>query len=329
MRGPLKRASHLCDVKTMRKLRRILSVGLLTCFCLAEVTGCQRTSTNVAESSTQTEKEDEVLEEQKEQADLQAEKELEEQKAKEEAKKAEKEAANKEMTEKLTGIVKEEGECGEYSAFTFGLDSKISASYKSRKMQAASLIKLFIAGAVYENWDMVTAQGGEDEINSLLNSMITVSDNNSANSLILKLGEGDEEKGMETVNAYCKDHKLKDTHLGRLLLASNEFDDNYTSVNDCGKFLKAVYYKKVDGAEKILALMKKQERTGKIPAGIPDGIETANKTGELADVENDAAIIFGEEPYILCVMTDKVTAPGSAQQSISAISSRVYQLWEN
>ena len=35
-----------------------------------------------------------------------------------------------------------------------------------------------------------------------------------------------------------------------------------------------------------------QTRTGKIPAGVPSYVTTANKTGELDDTENDAAIIY-------------------------------------
>ena len=35
-----------------------------------------------------------------------------------------------------------------------------------------------------------------------------------------------------------------------------------------------------------------QQRKNKIPAQLPEGVGTANKTGELDTVENDAAIIY-------------------------------------
>ena len=66
--------------------------------------------------------------------------------------------------------------------------------------------------------------------------------------------------------------------------------------------------------------------TWKIPAGVPEGIITGNKTGELTNIENDAAFI--ESPactYILCVMTAGVDS-GTAIGNINELSSAVYSL---
>ena len=71
--------------------------------------------------------------------------------------------------------------------------------------------------------------------------------------------------------------------------------------------------------------MKQQERTGKIPAGVPEGIVTANKTGELDDVENDAAIIYGEDKtYIICVMMNGLSDTSAGRETIVKLSSIVY-----
>ena len=105
--------------------------------------------------------------------------------------------------------------------------------------------------------------------------------------------------------------------MGRLLLASNENGDNYTSVEDCGKFLKAVYQLTNGGssevslahADAMYALLNAQTRRNKIPAQIPEGVSVANKTGELADVENDAAIIYNtpkEKDLVICFMSQNV-----------------------
>ena len=41
----------------------------------------------------------------------------------------------------------------------------------------------------------------------------------------------------------------------------------------------------------------------KIPAGVPSGIETGNKTGELDNVDNDAAIVWSPNAtYILVII---------------------------
>ena len=164
------------------------------------------------------------------------------------------------------------------------------------------------------------------ETEELLRLMITVSDNDAANELVRKLGFGDASAGMEVVNEFCRLHGFADTHMGRLLLAPNDMDDNYTSVNDCGKFLREMNGNVLVGSEKLLDLMRQQERTGKIPAGVPENIETANKTGELSDVENDAAIIFGENgAYTVCVMMSGLSDTSAARSVIREISAQIYE----
>lgn len=52
--------------------------------------------------------------------------------------------------------------------------------------------------------------------------------------------------------------------------------------------------------------LKMQQRKNKIPAQMPDGVHTANKTGELDTVENDAAIIFDTAKgidLVICFMS--------------------------
>ena len=77
------------------------------------------------------------------------------------------------------------------------------ATINDSPMQAASLIKLFIMGAVYENYDSLSQQYGSATLDSYLTPMITVSDNDAANSLVSCLGSGDSTAGMQKVNSFC------------------------------------------------------------------------------------------------------------------------------
>lgn len=220
---------------------------------------------------------------------------------------------------------------GTWAIYTENLNTNASCSVGDTQMQAASLIKLFIMGAVYENYDAVCAAGGgRDTVSSALTSMITVSDNDAANNLVTWLGNGDSSAGMTAVNSVCENHGYNNTHMGRLLLASNASDDNYTSVSDCGKILQEIY----SGSDTLtypdlmFSLLQKQERRNKIPAGIPtiDGAQVANKTGELDTVENDAAIIFSapRNDFILCIMSQNLTDTAQAQSVIQNLSNMIY-----
>ena len=215
-----------------------------------------------------------------------------------------------------------------WSAAVVNLNTEDSCTVNNQSMQAASLIKLFIMGAVYDSYDSLTAAYGEDQIQSLLSDMITVSDNTAANTLTNYLGDGDDAAGRGAVNEYCASNSYESTTMGRMLLAPADNGDNMTSVSDCAEFLRKVYKGELPYAEEMLGFLKNQQRTHKIPAGLPEGVESANKTGELDTVENDAAIVFADTPYILCIMSENLSDVGAAQSNIAGISSDMYRLIE-
>ena len=189
---------------------------------------------------------------------------------------------------------------GNWSVYVCNLAKGSEGSINNAKMQAASLIKLFIMGAVYENYDALAEQYGNETLESNLNAMITVSDNAAANTLVGYLGGGDNEAGKAVVNQFCQTHGYADTSMGRMLEEGTENGDNYTSVKDCGAFLGEIYQlcsnipteSTLKNAEAMYHLLKLQTRTNKIPAQMPEGVHVANKTGELATVENDTGIIY-------------------------------------
>ena len=215
-----------------------------------------------------------------------------------------------------------------WSAAVVNLSTEDSCTVNNQSMQAASLIKLFIMGAVYDRYDSLTVTYGEDQIQSLLSDMITVSDNTAANTLTNYLGDGDDATGRGAVNEYCASNNYESTTMGRMLLAPADNGDNLTSVSDCAEFLRKVYKNEIPHAEEMLDFLKNQQRTHKIPAGLPEGVESANKTGELDTVENDAAIVFADTPYILCIMSENLSDAGAAQNNIAGISSDIYNLIE-
>ena len=222
---------------------------------------------------------------------------------------------------------------GSWSVFVSDLINETEGSINDQTMQAASLIKLYIMGAIYENYDQIIGQYGKDSVDSNLHSMITVSDNAAANTLTTYLGGGNSSAGMQAVNSFCQEHGYTQTHMGRMLLASNDQDDNYTSVNDCGHFLIEVYKEEESSyahASDMYALLKAQTRQNKIPAMLPDGVKTANKTGELDNVENDAGIIYdAANDLVIVFMSQNLSSAGNAQNTIASLSRTIYDYYNN
>lgn len=212
------------------------------------------------------------------------------------------------------------------------------------QVKSASVIKLFIMAALYDgiygsepaNPPVYFQENYEGESEDLIADMITVSDNDAANTIVERLGNGSFENGMAAVNAYCRENGYLQTSLGRRFLGSNANGDNYTSANDCTALVSAIFNGACVNAEtssKMLEHMKNQTRRNKIPAGIADdSAMTANKTGELSSaelgfVENDICIVWGAgRDYILCVFGDELNGGNSAAiETISGISRMVYE----
>ncbi|MDO4273643.1 MAG: serine hydrolase [Eubacteriales bacterium] len=224
---------------------------------------------------------------------------------------------------------------GTWSVYVCNLLKHSEGTINETAMQAASLIKLYIMGTVYENYDQLSQQYGAESLDGNLNSMITVSDNDAANTLVNWLGGGDDASGMAKVNAFCQAHGYTSTSMGRLLLQSNENGDNYTSVRDCGAFLREIYEisngtaenPTLSKAENMYYLLKLQTLKNKIPAQMPEGVHVANKTGELSNVENDAGIIYDTAngiDLVICFMSENVADTGAAQASIAQNSRLIY-----
>ena len=251
----------------------------------------------------------------------------------------------------LTQVVSGREAMGEHWAVGYeDLESgKVCGYHDADVMQSASVVKLFIMGAVYrymcyppEGEEPVPfGEEYEGQLRETLNNMITVSDNDAANLLIDRLGGGDFKKGAELIGEFCKENGYVGTSIGRRFLESNPTGDNYTSAADTRKFLSDIYHGKLvneEASAKMLEIVKGQALKNKIPAGLPEGFTSGNKTGEMPEgyglgcIENDVAIIFppeGEgEGYILTVLSNDLAGRNdeaiAAIQQISSLTAQWY-----
>lgn len=271
-------------------------------------------------------------------------------------------AGDPEMTEKSSGTENEDSgspfaavlgstipsleESGQKWAMAFeDLGSGKTYGYREDEvMQSASVIKLFIMGTVYEYMcypqnddEMITfGESYSGELRDTISAMITVSDNDAANRLVTSLGQGEFDAGARLVTDWCRKNGYESTTLGRRFLASDlSGGDNTTTAADERKFLSDVYEGKAvngEASSKMLDILRQQTLTHKIPAGLPEGFSSANKTGELSSdyglgtVENDAALVFPPERegsgYVLVVFSNDIGQDsGAAQSLITQISS--------
>lgn len=230
------------------------------------------------------------------------------------------------LEQELQSVIDEEQEKGnQISVCVLDIQTGNRIVLEDLQMQAASLIKLYIAGCVYEEKQRVQ-NGIADETEELIRKMLSESDNDAANTLIRDLGNGNVDDGMKKINDFCKKHEFSDTSIGRVMLDFDAEQDNYTSALDCADFLAAVYDRELIGSESILKYLLEQERTEKLPAGVPPEVIVANKTGELEDVENDTAIFLADKgTYIVTVMMSDLRDTEEARETIRNLSARVYQ----
>ena len=218
---------------------------------------------------------------------------------------------------------------GEWSIYIEDLKRDKVTVIDNRQMVAASVIKIFTAGAYFNEineGNIVESEYSDEQ----LRLMISLSDNDAWEALERYLANGDPIRGFQKVTEFAEANGYKDT--GRLIGAESSFSadaKNLSSVTDIGNALHEIYhntYVDEHASQKILQYMLAQERTQKIPAGLPEGTKCANKTGELEDVHNDAAIIYADNTdYILVIMTEKQISDYVAFENIAEVSRIVYE----
>jgi len=218
---------------------------------------------------------------------------------------------------------------GTWGVYAKNLTSNsVKVNINNQKLQSASLIKLFIMATAFEEIEKGTLE--KSQVIDDIRVMINRSDNDATNRMIDKLANTSGLSGFDKINNYLVTHGYNATEIHRKMLASPTNGDNYTSVVDVGNLLESMYRGTCvskDASQEMIEILKSQTLTSKIPAGVPSGVETANKTGELSNVENDAAIVYKESShYILVVMSNNVNDTAAARNNIKEISSKVYNM---
>jgi len=239
-------------------------------------------------------------------------------------------------------------------ARTMGDGPPVVALRADEHFAAASVIKLAIMTTVFRAYDAGTAHpsdeiptraedliGGSDvlsgtppgrlwRLDALVDAMIRVSDNAAANTLITAFG-------MSTVNTTMQVAGMSSSRLGRHfadVVPAWKRSENVVTPHDIATLLYTIERGAREGIPTIASprscramidVMLGNDDATKIVRGLPHGTPCAHKTGEIDGVRNDAAIIdpFGDNPYVLVVLTRELTNYNAGNAGIAAIPHRV------
>ena len=157
--------------------------------------------------------------------------------------------------------------------------------------------------------------------------MVAVSDNAAANILIDRVGK-------DNVNAMLHGLGLNKTMLRRKMMdvaAAQRGDENVASPQEMAELLEAIEKGRILNAASTRELIK-QLSTSKlsfIPRELPDGVQVANKPGELEGVRTDSGIVFAaNRPFVISVMTAYGSDERAAEHAISEIAREAYHYFE-
>ena len=154
--------------------------------------------------------------------------------------------------------------------------------------------------------------------------MVVLSDNTATNLLIDKVG-------MEAVNKRMDALGLSKTRLRRKMMdlkAAAEGRENVSTPLEMMTLLEKIWKGGILGESyrKDLLAILAIPKDSPLRAGVPEGVEVAEKPGELEAVRCDSGIVMlTGRPYVLCVMTTYLKRDADGNPAIAKISRIVYE----
>lgn len=209
---------------------------------------------------------------------------------------------------------------GEYSVVVRNLEDGRSASLnEGRVYYAASLFKLELLLEAYRQRD-----AGDIDFAELLTltEEYAAYDLNTLKYLELEVGDqltlGDAVKAMiivsDTPCAVMVQDKVQPQRVNETLRSLGIESTSVTeglpaTAADMARLMEAVAAGEGVTAEsrrQMLALLLQEWYREGIPAGVPDGVAVAHKTGNVTDASHDVALVWGPAgPYVLAVLSDR------------------------
>jgi len=157
--------------------------------------------------------------------------------------------------------------------------------------------------------------------------MVAVSDNAAANILYDRVGR-------DNVNALLRGLGLSKTTLRRKMMdiaAARRGDENVATPQEMIRLLEAIYKEKALNKQSTAEFIKQLStlKDSYIPRYLPEGVQIANKPGELEGVRTDSGIVFApNRPFAISVMTAYDRDEKAAGHAISEVALEAYRYFE-
>lgn len=149
--------------------------------------------------------------------------------------------------------------------------------------------------------------------NLATNVLIDLADPDSIAAMLESFGAGGMKvlRGVEDIPAYR--NGLNNTTTARGLL---ELYDAMGSGRAAGP----------EATREMLDILLRQEFNDAIPAGLPDGVPVAHKTGWITAVDHDGGLVYpaGERPYVLVVLTSGVEDEAVTRAAAADVSRQIW-----
>jgi len=166
---------------------------------------------------------------------------------------------------------------------------------------------------------MNASEGKKLTIREIAQEMIRTSDNTATNILIREIGMG-------TINQNLMKWGATKTRLNRVMMdieAVKQGRENYVNVLEINALLRMIYDKKVANpilCDEMIGMLKNCEDATTIPSQLPKDLAIAHKTGTLAYVRGDAAIVFTTQPFVISIFVEGFDKEATAEKIIGDLA---------
>ena len=116
-------------------------------------------------------------------------------------------------------------------------------------------------------------------------------------------------RGVEDIKAYRAGKS--NTTTARALLTMLEAIANGSAVDE-------------EASREMTEILARQHFNEGIPAGLPEGVRVAHKTGQITRIHHDAAIVEGPRPFVLVVLVEGLDDDRESAVLIGDIARTVY-----